>query len=173
VIRRVWRTIDAAFEALTVSCLVAVVLILLWQIFGREILGNSPTWSEETARVLLVWIGFLAAAIGFREGSHIAITFIVDRFPALLRRSVEWLIIGLVLLFGLYLIVQGSQFVADTRHATLPGTGLPRSVLYVAMPLAGFMIVLYTVLQIVGVDTARFREETDEALEDPRVGGAS
>lgn len=172
-IRRIWRTVDAAFEGFTVTCLVAVVFILLWQIFGREILGNSPTWSEETARVLLVWIGFLAAAIGFREGSHIAITFIVDRFPELLRRGVEWLIIGLVLLFGLYLIVQGSQFVIDTRHATLPGTRLPRSVLYVAMPLAGFMIVLYTALQIVGVETARFREVTEEALDEARIDGAT
>lgn len=172
-IRRIWRTIDAAFEAFTVSCLVAVVFVLLWQVFGREILGSSPTWSEETARVLLVWIGFLAAALGFREGSHIAITFIVDRLPAPLRRGVEWSITGLVLLFGLYLIFQGSQFVADTRHATLPGTGLPRSVLYVAMPLAGFMIVLYTVLQIAGVTTARFAEETEEALDEARVEGAS
>lgn len=172
-IRRTWRAIDAAFEAVTVSCLVAVVFILLWQVFSREILGNSPSWSEETARVLLVWIGFLAAAIGFREGSHIAITFIVDRFPALLRRGVEWLITGLILLFALYLIFQGSEFVADTRHATLPGTGLPRSMLYVAMPLAGFMIVLYTALQIAGVDTARFREETEEALDEARIDGAS
>lgn len=172
-IRRIWRAIDAAFEAFTVSCLVAVVFVLLWQVFSREILGSSPTWSEETARVLLVWIGFLAAALGFRERSHIAITFIVDRFPALLRRGVEWLIIGLVLLFGLYLIVQGSEFTADSRHATLPGTGLPRSVLYVAMPLAGFMIVLYTTLQLVGVDTARFREETEEAIDDARIDGAS
>ncbi len=172
-IRRIWRAIDAAFEAVTVSCLVAVVLVLLWQVFSREILGNSPTWSEETARVLLVWIGFLAAAIGFRERSHIAITFIVDRFPALLRRGVEWLITGLILLFGLYLIVQGSEFVADTRHATLPGTGVPRSALYVAMPLAGFMIVLYTTLQIVGVDTARFGNETEEALGEARPDGAA
>ncbi|GAB3453546.1 TRAP transporter small permease [Actinophytocola sediminis] len=172
-IRRIWRGIDAAFEGFTVSCLVAVVLILLWQVFSREILADSPTWSEETARVLLVWIGFLAAAIGFREGSHIAITFIVDRFPEPLRRGVEWLTIGLVVLFGLYLIVQGSQFVADTRHATLPGTGLPRSVLYVAMPLAGFMIVLYMVLRLAGVDTARFREETEEALDDARNEGAA
>lgn len=172
-IRRVWRTIDAAFEGFTVSCLVAVTFVLLWQIFSREILGDSPSWSEETARVLLVWIGFLAGAIGFRERSHIAITFIVDRFPELLRRGVEWLIIGLVLLFGLYLIVQGSEFAIDTRHATLPGTGLPRSVLYIAMPLAGFMIVLYTVLQMVGVDTARFGEETEEAIHEARIDGAS
>jgi TRAP-type C4-dicarboxylate transport system permease small subunit len=173
VIRRIWRAIDAAFEAVTVSCLVAVVFVLIWQVFSREILSNSPTWSEETARVLLVWIGFLAAAIGFRERSHIAITFIVDRFPALLRRGVEWLITGLVLLFGLYLIIQGSEFVADTRHATLPGTGVPRSALYIAMPLAGFMIVLYTALQLAGVDTARFGNETEEALDEARTDGAA
>ncbi|OLF06999.1 C4-dicarboxylate ABC transporter permease [Actinophytocola xinjiangensis] len=172
-IRRVWRAIDAVFEGFTVSCLVAVTFVLLWQVFGREVLGNSPAWSEETARMLLVWLGFLAAAIGFREGAHIAITFLVNRFPTLLRRAIEWLITGLVLLFGLYLIVQGSEFAIDTRHATLPGTGLPRSMLYVAMPLAGLMIVLYTTLRILGVDTARLNEETDEAIDKARADGAS
>lgn len=172
-IRRVWRAIDAAFEAFTVCCLVAVVFVLLWQIFGREILGSSPTWSEETARVLLVWIGFLAAALGFREGSHIAITFVVDRFPGPLRRGVEWFIIGLVLLFGLYLIVQGFQFAIDTQNATLPGTGLPRSMLYVAMPPAGVMIVLYTSLRIAGVNPARFGQESEEAIDEARIDGAS
>jgi hypothetical protein len=41
------------------------------------------------------------------------------------------------------------------------------------MPLAGFMIVLYTALQIVGVDTARFGNETEEALDDARTDGAA
>lgn len=154
--KRIWRGVDAAFELLTLVCLVSVVFVVLWQIFGRQVLNSTPSWSEETARVLLVWIGFLTAAIGFREGAHIAISFLVDRLPAALRRIVEWLVPLLTLVFGLYLTFLGAQFTVDTRFATLPGTGLPRSVLYVMMPVAGFMICLYTVLQACGVPTERY-----------------
>jgi TRAP-type C4-dicarboxylate transport system permease small subunit len=164
ILKRLWRGLDSVFEALCLFCLTAVLFVVLWQIFGRQVLGNTPTWSEETARVLLVWIGFLMAALGFREGAHIAITFIVERFPRVLRRAVDWMVPLLTLLFGLYLIVQGAQFTADARFATLPGTGLPRSILYVVMPVAGFMICLYTVLQVLGVSTQRYIETSTDDI---------
>jgi TRAP-type C4-dicarboxylate transport system permease small subunit len=164
ILKRIWRGLDTAFEVLVLLCLVAVLFVVLWQVFARQVLGSTPGWSEETARILMVWIGFLMTALAFREGAHIALTFVVDRFPEHLRRIVEWLSPLLVLLFGLYLIFQGIQFAAATRFATLPGTGLPRSVLYVVLPVAGFMICLYTILQVFGVSTQRYLEtQTDDA----------
>jgi TRAP-type transport system small permease protein len=157
-LKRVWRGLDTAFEAMVLLCLVAVLFVVLWQVFARQVLGSTPGWSEETARILLVWIGFLMTALAFREGAHIALTFVVDRFPPTLRRIVQWLSPALAVLFGLYLIYQGAQFAAATRFATLPGTGLPRSVLYVILPVAGLMICLYTILQVFGVSTQRYLE---------------
>lgn len=159
--RRTWRAVDAVFEVLCILCLVATLLIVLWQVFSREVLSNSPSWSEESARILLVWIGFLGATIGFREGAHIAVTFLVDKFPGRLRAVIDRLVQVLLLGFGLFLIVQGTQFVIDARMATLPGTGLPRSVSYLMMPVTGVMVVLYTTLQAFGVSTKRY-SESDE-----------
>jgi TRAP-type C4-dicarboxylate transport system permease small subunit len=164
ILKRIWRGLDTVFEVLVLVCLVAVLFVVLWQVFARQVLGSTPGWTEETARILLVWIGFLMTALGFREGAHIALTFVVDQFPQGLRRIVEWLSPLLALLFGLYLIYQGIQFAAATRFATLPGTGLPRSVLYVVLPVAGLMICLYTILQVFGVSTQRYLETpTDDA----------
>lgn len=156
ILKRVWRGVDTAFEALVLLCLTAVLFVVLWQVFARQVLGSTPGWSEETARLLMVWIGFLMTALGFREGAHIALTFVVNRFPPALRRVVLWLSPLLAVLFGLYLVYQGVQFAAATRFATLPGTGLPRSVLYVVLPVAGLMICFYTILQIFGVSTQRY-----------------
>ena len=160
-LERSWRAVDTVFEAFAVLCLIATLLIVLWQVFSRELLSNSPSWSEESARILLVWIGFLGAAIGFREGAHIAVTIVVDRFPATLRSVVDRAVQVLQLGFGLFLIIQGSQFVIDARTATLAGTGLPRSVLYLMMPVAGAMVVLYTVLQAFGISTQRYAESDE------------
>ncbi len=163
IFQRLWRALDNVFEALCLLCLAAVLFVVLWQVFAREFLENTPSWSEETARVLLIWIGFLMAALAFREGAHIAISFVVDRLPAALQLVVKWLVPALIVGFGIYLLVQGTQFTLDARVATLPGTGLPRSVMYVVMPVAGFMICLYTVLQVLGVSTQRYIESpTDD-----------
>lgn len=162
ILNKAWRGIDAVFELLCLLALTAVLLVVLWQVFAREFLDNTPSWSEETARLLLVWIGFLTAALAFREGAHIAITVLADRFPAPLRKALAVLVPLLTLLFGAYLVVQGSQFTADARFATLPGTGLPRSVMYLVMPIAGAMICLYTALQVLGVTTQRYTESADD-----------
>lgn len=165
-LERAWRAVDTVFEAFCILCLVATLLIVLWQVFSRELLNNSPSWSEETARILLVWIGFLGAAIGFREGAHIAVTFLVDKFPATLQSVIDRFVQALLLGFGLFLVVQGSQFVIDAQTATLAGTGLPRSVLYLMMPVAGAMVILYTVLQAFGISTQRYAEPDDAAVID-------
>ena len=160
-LKRAWRAVDTTFEAFSLLCLTATLLIVLWQVFSRELLSNSPSWSEESARILLVWIGFLGATIGFREGAHIAVTFVVDLFPAAFRSGIDRLVQVLVLGFGIYLIVQGSIFVVDAQLATLPGTGLPRSVLYLMMPVTGVMLTLYTLLQVFGISTQRYAEPNE------------
>lgn len=162
-LKRTWRAIDTVFEVFCILCLVATLLIVLWQVFSRELLSNSPSWSEESARILLVWIGFLGAAIGFREGAHIAVTFLVDKFPAMLQSVIDRVVQVLLLAFGLFLLVQGTQFVIDAQAASLPGTGLPRSVLYLMMPVVGAMLILYTCLQAFGVSTQRYAESDDVA----------
>lgn len=164
-LRRIWRGVDAVFEVIALVCLVGVLFVVLWQIFSRQILGDTPPWSEETARVLLIWIGFLGAAISFREGAHIAIHFLVDHLPTIVQRLIGFLVQALTIVFGLYLIIQGAEFANEARNATLPGTGLPRSVMYVVMPVAGFMIVLYTVLQAFGVDTHRYAGMADDEID--------
>ncbi|WP_141014834.1 TRAP transporter small permease [Nocardioides sambongensis] len=157
------RAIDTVFEIVTLTCLLGVVFVVLYQIFGREVLDSTPAWSEELSRILLIWIGMLCAALGFREGAHIAITFVVDRFPKLLRRAVDYGVLALVLLFGLYLLVDGIQLTDEASVATLPGTGLPRSALYAALPFSGAMICLYTVQQFFGIDTRRYARDVDAA----------
>ncbi|UYM06231.1 TRAP transporter small permease [Solicola gregarius] len=166
-LRKAWRAIDAIFEAWGLLCLVGVVFVVLWQVVSRELFGTTPTWSEETSRILLIWIGFLSAAIGFREGAHIAISFVVDRLPDILRQILHYAVLATILALGLYLTVQGAQFTADTQNATLPGTGLPRSALYVMMPVAGVMICLYSALQAAGVPTQRFSSTQVEAEPQP------
>lgn len=161
-LRKALDRLDSLFEWFGLACLAGVVLVVLWQITSRELRGITPGWSEETSRILLIWIGFLGIALGFREGAHIAIGIVVSRFPAGVRSWVHRFVHLVIFCFGVYLVVQGAQFAAATRFATLPATGLPRSVLYIIMPVTGFMVCLYTGLQALGARTAKHRTAEQE-----------
>ncbi|MQA83564.1 MAG: TRAP transporter small permease subunit [Streptosporangiales bacterium] len=161
-IKRLLDRLDSLFEYFGLACLAAVVLMVIWQIASRELRSVTPTWSEESSRILLIWIGFLGIALGVRERAHISITILVSRLPKWAQAAVQMFVYAVVFLFGLYLVIQGAQFTAHTRVATLPATGLPRSVLYVIMPIAGAMVCIYTVLQVLGVRTEKHRSSEQE-----------
>lgn len=47
--------------------LVAMTLIVAWQVFCRYVLNDSPSWTEPGAVMLMSWFIFLGAAVGVRE----------------------------------------------------------------------------------------------------------
>ncbi len=55
----------------------AALLLVNAQIVCRFILSISVPWTEEVSRLVFVWLAFLGAAIGAREGSLI----VIDTLP--------------------------------------------------------------------------------------------
>ena len=56
--------------------LVAMAVIVIWQVFGRFVLDSSPSWTEQAALVLMIWYVMFASAAGVHEGFHIRIALL-------------------------------------------------------------------------------------------------
>jgi TRAP-type transport system small permease protein len=98
-----------AWAAMTM--LTILVVVVLVAVFFRYVLGDSLPWSEEVARYLCVWVGFIGASVALNRRVHIGVEFFVDRLsPALKRRvktTVDFVILGLLLFityFGIELV---------------------------------------------------------------------
>ena len=92
--------------------LTVLVLVVLVAVFFRYVLGDSLPWSDEVARYLCVWVGFVGASVALNRRVHIGVEFFVDRLPAILKRRVklvvEFVILGLLLFityFGIELVL--------------------------------------------------------------------
>jgi TRAP-type C4-dicarboxylate transport system permease small subunit len=133
-----------------------MVLVITWQVIGRYVLEASPRWSSEIALLLLAWLGFLGIAIGIRERSHIAVSLITAKLPPALSRPLGWLAHLLMAVFGGYLVVEGINFTEVIGQNTMPATGLPTSVQYAAMPVAGVLICVYALAQLFGIGKPRY-----------------
>ena len=42
-----------------------------WQVFGRYVLNDSPSWTEPASLLLMSWFILLGSAVGVREGVHL------------------------------------------------------------------------------------------------------
>src|SRR6186713_2186388 len=86
--------------ALAVIGLLAVILCVQWQVFGRYIMNDTPTWAEALALLLVLFVTAFGLGVGVRDSGHIGLESMVGLLPAHWRIRVEYLIHGLVATFG-------------------------------------------------------------------------
>ncbi|MCG8418267.1 MAG: TRAP transporter small permease [Proteobacteria bacterium] len=82
---RVNRIVGNAARNVAAGLLVVMVIVVLLQVCFRYVLNNSLTWSEELAKVMMVWSAFLVAPWAYRMGAFVAIEMFADALPRRLR----------------------------------------------------------------------------------------
>ena len=80
--RKVLRWLDQNLEEfLLVLFLAAMAVIMGIQVLARYVLGMSLSWSEEVARYLFIWSGFLSVSYSTKKCVSIKIEQFVASFP--------------------------------------------------------------------------------------------
>lgn len=161
-LRQLSRMASAALIGAAATGLVAMTVIIGWQVIGRYALGSSPSWTEQAAQVLMIWFAFLAAAAGVREGFHIRIVALEEAVSPKVRavmRAIGGLVVGGC---GLAMLVLGGELVMRTWSHTIPSLGLSRGVAYLGLPIAGGLIMLFAIERLfLGDDTPAPAKEVD------------
>lgn len=136
---------------LSATGLIAMTIIVAWQVFGRYVLNSSPSWSEQAALVLIIWFVSLAAAAGVREGFHIRIVSIEEASAPGVRRLLQLTANAVVALCGFAMLLWGSELVSRTWSHGIPSLGIPRGLSYLGIPIAGALIMLFAAERILAI----------------------
>ena len=74
-----FRTLTGRFLEWTVAVAVAVMsTVVFLQVVFRYVFNSPIEWSEETARILFVWITLLGTYLGVKSKSHNSIETLVN-----------------------------------------------------------------------------------------------
>jgi TRAP-type C4-dicarboxylate transport system permease small subunit len=134
-----------------VVLLLAVVLSVQWQVFGRYVLNDTPTWAEALALLLVLFVTAFGLAVGVRDAGHIGLESMVALLPAAWRRRVELLIHALVAVFGGFMVYGGWIWATAKWGEKKPMLPVPDGIDYVAIIIAGALIVLFSIEHIVAI----------------------
>jgi TRAP-type C4-dicarboxylate transport system permease small subunit len=136
---------------LAVVGLIAVVLSVQWQVIGRYVFNDSPTWAEATALLLVLFVTAFGLGVGVRDAGHIGLESLVVLLPDHWRYRIELLIHALVALFG-GLMAQGGWLWASAKWGEKkPMLPLPDGIDYVPLIIAGALIVLFSIEHIIAL----------------------
>ena len=85
------RWLKRGSDGLAIALFVAILVLVNFQILCRFVLSISVPWTEEVSRLVFIWLAYLGAAIGMREGTLI----VIDTLPQVLGpRARRWLSIA-------------------------------------------------------------------------------
>ena len=133
----------------SMGLLVAMTLLVLFQVFTRYVLGTPAAFTEELVRYALIWVSFLAATYAFLQREHMALTIVKDRLPAGLRRGVGIGIEALVLALAVLVLGIGGAMLAWISRGDISALlGISRGLVYLIVPIAGIGIALAQVLNL-------------------------
>lgn len=134
-LRAIEGAIDAVLQRVAVAGIVALVAVMSLQIVSRA-LFTATSWSEETARYLLIWLTFLGACLAYHRGRHIAVSVLADALPPHGRRICQGLIALVTIAFMAVLLQVGLDYMALQSFQQSAALRIPMSVVYVVMPLS-------------------------------------
>jgi len=83
--------IDRVEQILLVILLSSMILIAFLQIVLRNLFFTGLAWGDSLVRNLVLWVGFIGAALATREGKHINIDVVSRWMPPLGRGLIEFM----------------------------------------------------------------------------------
>lgn len=130
--------------------IVTLIVIFGWLVYGRYVLNATPTWVEQAALLMVVWITFLGAAVGVRRGTHLSVDFIRDAAPEPLRKTAVIFSTFALLFFGAMLAWQGYIMFERTSQRVIPLLGISEGWRAVPVSLGGVLIFTFAFDELLG-----------------------
>lgn len=138
-------------QFLAASFLVLIVATMGAQVFARYCFGAPFSWSEEVARLALIWMTFMAASFVMAEGRHITVDLLSHRLNVRGQVWLESFSHLVVAASCLLLLVGGSRFVWYVGKVGSPSLGIPMSYWYGAVGVGLLLMALHAIVNLVQV----------------------
>ncbi len=121
-------------------------LLLFANVVLRYIFLAPISWAEEISIYLIIWIVFVGGSVLIRTGGHIAVDLLPLALTPRLQRYLQFLVLGLALVFFATFFYYGGIHTLRVRSAgqLTPIMLAPMWLTYLAMPVGSLLMFLRT-----------------------------
>ncbi|MFY8179698.1 MAG: TRAP transporter small permease [Limnohabitans sp.] len=134
-----------------VAGLVLLIVAVLYQVVGRYVFNDTPTWAESGAVLLVLYVTMLGMAVGVRDAGHIGLESLLVLVPEGVRLKMELFIHTMVTLFGLVMAYNCAVLAQSVWAYKIPTLGVSEAFKYAPPAVAGVLIVLFSIEHILAL----------------------
>ncbi|PIT78620.1 TRAP transporter small permease [Limnohabitans sp. B9-3] len=128
-----------------------LIAAVLYQVVGRYVFNDTPTWAESGAVLLVLYVTMLGMAVGVRDAGHIGLESLLVLVHEGVRLKMELLIHALVLVFGLVMAYNCAVLAQSVWSYKIPTLGLSEAFKYAPPAIAGVLIALFSLEHILAL----------------------
>jgi len=164
VIIKTSNIVDRFCRSTAVIFLIAMLVLILFQVVARYIFQAVPVWTEEAARYCMVWGGLLGATVAFKADSD----------PRLIqppKGGSRWKIRTTALLRGLAVIVffgpviyHSGRFLVRTLQRTSEAMGISMGWVTLAVPVSISVILFHLLAKLVESRISRSMDDSGNGI---------
>jgi len=129
---------------------VAIILTLSAGVISRYVFNQPFFWTDEVARILLIWSIFIGAALGFRKGTstaHIGMDYFVSRLPQKAKKIAVrfgWLV---NMFFCVLILIIGTRFLIQTISFPTAALEISKGFIHVCLVIFAIMMLVFLINQ--------------------------
>jgi TRAP-type C4-dicarboxylate transport system permease small subunit len=138
-----------------IAWLVGAIVLLMFsslflQVISRYCFGSPLSWPEEVTMFLMAWMSFLGASVALRGWGHIGVDFFLKKFSGRIYVCLQLLVHLIILIFALFLFVEGCIYVAKSGNFVSDGLRISMAYPRLSMPIGGSLMTLHSIVFILG-----------------------
>jgi TRAP-type C4-dicarboxylate transport system permease small subunit len=129
--------------------ILAMTLLIVWQVLCRYVLHISTSYAEELARLSVVWCIFLGGALAVRKQEHMCVEALYNILPRSVKYLCDVISYALMLVLSAVMLYFGVQYCIKTSGDFRTSFGYSISLFYVPCAIAGAQIFIYTLANLI------------------------
>lgn len=168
------KLLQRVLEAVTITLLVALAIVVLSAVTARYVFNASFVWYDEVASILLAWLTFYGAALAALRRRHLGFPGLLLALPVPTRFLL--FLVGEILVLGAFAAIgYGGWFILRVMGAdTMISLDVPLAVTQSVVPIGAGLFVVANLLSApaawAGLRSGRSSEDEEIAEELARAG---
>ena len=154
---------DRALQWSVASLIVAQALVVGLQVIGRHVLRQPIPWTEEIARLLLVWLMCVGGISALGHGQHPRVTALLRLFTVAHREAIDRGLRLVLIGFFASLVIPAWRLTVSSASEHLPASGLSGAAISAVLPVALVLMSVVLLQQLRRDGSAVWKDRSSQA----------